>query len=193
MGLVLGQDHRALGQGRDLLVERRQHGGLVWVALGDQSGPTPTGLLAHSPGQRRQGHRRVPQPAPQLLDRPRPRLPEQHPDAPPQSGAAESRRAGAGTILQPGHALAVVAVDPAANRAWVVLEEGGDLGGGEAAQGEPDHHQAQGEAPGALEQGHDLRTAGGIAEAHQGKRRISTDHGRGILQHVQQCLVKSQA
>jgi hypothetical protein len=53
----------------------------------------------------------------------------------------------------------VVAVDPAANRTRVVLEEGGDLGGGEAAQGEPDHHQAQGVAPGALEQGHDLELA----------------------------------
>ena len=42
------------------------------------------------------------------------------------------------------------------NRARVVLEEGGDLGRGEAAQGEPDHHQAQGDAPGALEQGHNL-------------------------------------
>src|SRR5262249_2923903 len=53
----------------------------------------------------------------------------------------------------------VVAVEPAANRARVVLEEGGDLGWGEGAQGEPDHHQAQGEAPGTLEQGHDLELA----------------------------------
>src|SRR5262249_34903921 len=80
----------------------------------------PAGLLAHSPGQGRQGHRRVPQPAPQLLDCPRPRLSQQHADTPRQPVAA------------------------------------GDLRRGETAQGEPDHHQAQGEAPGALEQSHDL-------------------------------------
>jgi integrase len=68
-----------------------------------------------------------------------------------ESDATESRRARARAILQAGDALAVVAVDPAANCARVVLEQGGDLGGGEAAQGEPDHHQAEGEAPGALE------------------------------------------
>src|SRR5215831_13256455 len=39
------------------------------------------------------------------------------------------------------------------------------LGRGEAARGEPDHHQAQGEAPGALQQGHDLELAiGGLGE-----------------------------
>ena len=159
VGLVLGQDHRAFGQGRDFLVERRQNGGLLGVAFRHQPGAAPGGLLAHSPGQGHQGHRRVSQPAPQLPDRPGPRLPQQPADASAEPGAPESRRARAWAILQAGDALAVVAVDPAANRARVVLEEGGDLGGGEAAQGEPDHHQAQGEAPGALEQGHDLELA----------------------------------
>src|SRR5258708_3670032 len=64
------------------------------------------------------------------------------------------------------HALVVVAVDPAANRVRVVLEEAGDLGGGEAADGEPDHDQAEREAPGTLEQGEDLElgVGGGLGK-----------------------------
>jgi hypothetical protein len=164
--LVLGQDHRAFGQGGDLLVERRQDGGLLGVALGHQPRPAPVGLLAHSPGQGRQGHRRTAQCAPQLPDRPRPRLPKQHPNAPAEPGASQARRARPRSVLHTGHALVVVAIDPAANGARVVREEGGDLGGGQAAQGEPDHDQAEGEAPGTLEQGRDLELVigGGLGE-----------------------------
>ena len=93
VGLVLGQDHRAFGQGRDLLVERGQDRGLLGVALGHQPGATPTGLLTHSPGQGRQRHRRVAQRTPQLLDRPGPRLPQQHADAPAEPGAPYRRGA----------------------------------------------------------------------------------------------------
>ena len=121
-------------------------------------------------GQGRQGHGRVSQPAPQLLTVQAPGYPQQHADASAEPGIPESGRAGARAILQAGNALAVVAVDPAVNRAGIVLEEGGDLGRGEAAQGEPDHHQAQGEAPGALQQSHDLPFAIG--------RRLGKDVGR---------------
>src|SRR5262249_1688559 len=81
-------------------------------------------------------------------------------------GAGQARRCPvevrpSAAVLQPGHSLSVVAVDPAPNGAGVVLEECGDLGGGEAAQGEPDHDQAQSEAPGALKQGRDRELATG--------------------------------
>src|SRR5262245_35104002 len=96
----------------------------------------------------------------------------------PRPDSAESGRARARTVIQASHALAVVAVDPAANRARVVLEQGGDLGRGETAQGEPDHHQAQSEAPGALRQGQDveLGTALGLAKTWAGRK-----NGRGLV------------
>ena len=140
-------------------MERRQDGRLLLVALGHQSAAAPAGLLAHPLGPGSSGTWPGIPAGAATVDRPGPRLPQQHADASAEPSIPESGRAGARAILQAGNALAVVAVDPAVNRAGIVLEEGGDLGRGEAAQGEPDHHQAQGEAPGALQQGHDLAFA----------------------------------
>ena len=42
-----------------------------------------------------------------------------------------------------------------------------------------------------LQQRHDLRSSGGIAEADQRQSGIAPHHDRGVIQHLQKCLVES--
>ena len=161
MGLVLGQHHRAVGQLPELLVQVGEDLVAVGVALGDQAGPPPAGDLADAPVQGALADGGAAEPMPQPGDRPSHGLDEQPADASTQPWAAEPGSASPGPVIQAGHPVGVVAVDPAAHGGRVAAQQLGDRRRRPALAGQQDHDQPGADAVGPIQQpSHVARAAG---------------------------------
>ena len=153
VGLVFGQHDRAGGQGGDGLAQRGQDLVAVGVALGDQPRSPPGRHLADASVQGVQADSRVAQVPVQQRDGPGPRLGQEPADTIAQPWAAEAGSARPGPVGKAVSAVGVVAMHPAAHRAWVAAQQLGDGGRRPAVVGEQDHDQAAADPVWAVQQG----------------------------------------
>jgi hypothetical protein len=165
VGLVLGQDHGALGQLGDSLPQGGQGLVAVGVALGDQPGSPPGRHLADASVQGVQADRGAAQVQVQQRDGPGPRLGQQPADASMKPWATEPGSARSGPVGKAVCAVVVVAVDPAAHRARVAAQQLGDARRRPAVLGQQDHDQAAADPVGAVQQPQDVAGAAGRAGA----------------------------
>jgi hypothetical protein len=153
VGLVLGQQHRPLGQVPDLLAQRGQDPVAVGVAFGDQPRSPPGRHLADSSVQGVQADGGAAQVPVQQRDGPGPRLGQEPADTIAQPWAAEPGSARSGPVAKAMGTGGVVAVHPAAHGARVAAQQLGDGGRRPAVLGEQDHDQAAADPVGAVQQG----------------------------------------
>jgi hypothetical protein len=178
--LVLGQDDAAFGQRTDGLVEGGQGLVAVGVALGDQPGSTPLGDLADPAVQGPQRHGGTAQPLVKPGNRPRLGFGQQPSDALPQPGAAQAGSAGSGPVGQSGHAVLVVAVDPAAHGHRIAAQQLSDRGRRPTMVRQQDHDQAGADTVGAVQRTEHVAGAAGRAGA-VGVHAGGTHTGGGLV------------
>ena len=153
MGLVLGQQHRPLGQVLELLAQPGQDLVAVGVAFGDQPRSPPGRHLADSSVQGVPADGGAAQVPVQQRDGPGPRLGQEPTDTIAQPWAAEPGSARSGPVAKAVGALAVGAMHPAAHGARVAAQQLGDGGRRPAVVGEQDHDQAAADPVGTVQQG----------------------------------------